>query len=133
MLAISSEYSSAASPEPFPARPVRFILGYPPGGSSDAVARVLAASVGGRLGQNIVIDNRPGAGGNIAAEIAARSAPDGYTWFLGNNGILATNQALYERLPFDTLKDFAPVVLVASQPSVRSFIRRFLCIQCAIL
>src|SRR5947208_3639985 len=118
MLAIISEYSSAASPQPFPARPVRFILGYPPGGSSDAVARVLAASVGGRLGQNIVIDNRPGAGGNIAAEIAARSAPDGYTWFLGNNGILATNQALYERLPFDTLKDFAPVVLVASQPSV---------------
>jgi len=118
MLAIISEYSSAASPEPFPARPVRFLLGYPPGGSSDAVARVLAASVGGRLGQNVVIDNRPGAGGNIAAEIAARSAPDGYTWFLGNNGILATNQALYERLPFDTLKDFAPVVLVASQPSV---------------
>jgi len=118
MLAIISEYSSAASPEPFPARPVRFILGYPPGGSSDAVARVLASSVGARMRQNVVIDNRPGAGGNIAAEIAARSAPDGYTWFLGNNGILATNQALYERLPFDTLKDFAPVVLVASQPSV---------------
>jgi tripartite-type tricarboxylate transporter receptor subunit TctC len=118
MLAIISEYSSAASPQPFPGRPVRFILGYPPGGSSDAVARVLASSVGARMRQNVVIDNRPGAGGNIAAEIAARSAPDGYTWFLGNNGILATNQALYERLPFDTLKDFAPVVLVASQPSV---------------
>ncbi len=65
-----------------------------------------------------MIDNRPGAGGNIAGEIAARAAPDGYTWFLGNNGILATNQALYERMPFDSLKDFATVVLVASQPSV---------------
>ena len=113
MLAIISEYSSAASPQPFPARPVRFILGYPPGGSSDAVARVLASSVGARMRQNVVIDNRPGAGGNIAAEIAARSAPDGYTWFLGNNGILATNQALYERLPFDTLKDFVPIINAA--------------------
>src|SRR3954469_18981740 len=111
----------AASSDPaneYPTHPIRFILGYPPGGASDAVARQLAFSLGARLGQNIVLDNRGGAGGNIAAELAARAAPDGYTWFLGNNGILATNQALYERLPFDTLKDFAPVVLVASQPSV---------------
>ena len=98
----------------YPTHPIRFILGYPPGGASDAVARQLAYSLGARLGQNIVLDNRGGAGGNIAAEIAARSAPDGYTWFLGNNGILATNQALYERLPFDPIKDFATVVLVGT-------------------
>jgi tripartite-type tricarboxylate transporter receptor subunit TctC len=80
MLAIISEYSSAASPQPFPARPVRFILGYPPGGSSDAVARVLASSVGARMRQNVVIDNRPGAGGNIAAEIAAQQAQYRAQW-----------------------------------------------------
>ena len=119
-LALGIDCASAAAPvtAAYPTHPLRLILGYPPGGASDAVARLLAQSVGGRLGQTIVIDNRPGAGGNIAAEIAARAAPDGYTWFLGNNGILATNQALYERLPFDPLKDFATVALVASQPSV---------------
>ena len=111
--------AAAAGIDPaYPTRPVRFILGYPPGGSSDAVARLLAQPLAGRFGQQIVIDNRPGAGGNIAAEAAARAAPDGYTWFLGNSGILATNQALYERLPFDSIRDFATVALVASQPSV---------------
>ena len=102
----------------FPTKPIRFILGYPPGGASDAVARLLAVPLTARLGQQIVIDNRPGAGGNIAGEMAARAAPDGHTWFLGNNGILATNQALYEKMPFDALKDFATVVLLATQPSV---------------
>lgn len=102
----------------YPVKPIRFILGYPPGGASDAVARLLVAPLTARLGQQIVIDNRPGAGGNIAGEITARSAPDGYTWFLGNNGILATNQALYQKMPFDALRDFATVVLIATQPSV---------------
>ena len=82
------------------------------------MARLLVAPLTARLGQQIVIDNRPGAGGNIAGEITARSAPDGYTWFLGNNGILATNQALYQKMPFDALRDFATVVLIATQPSV---------------
>ena len=120
-LAILSDPARAAAADAvtaYPTHPIRFILGYPPGGASDAVARQLAYSLGTRLGQNIVLDNRGGAGGNIAAEIAARSAPDGYTWFLGNNGILATNQALYERLPFDPIKDFSTVVLVGTQPSV---------------
>jgi len=109
----------AAEPTtPYPTRAVRFILGYPPGGASDAVARILVQPLPGRLGQQVVIDNRPGAGGNIAGEIAARSAPDGHTWFLGNNAILATNQALYSRMPFDSTRDFATVVLVGTQPSV---------------
>ncbi len=107
-----------AADAPFPAKPIRFILGYPPGGASDAVARLLVGPMTARLGQQIVIDNRPGAGGNIAGEIAARAAPDGHTWFLGNNGILATNQALYQKMPFDSLRDFATVVLIATQPSV---------------
>ncbi len=107
-----------AADAPFPAKPIRFILGYPPGGASDAVARLLVAPLTSRLGQQIVIDNRPGAGGNIAGEIVARATPDGHTWFLGNNGILATNQALYQKMPFDSLRDFATVVLIATQPSV---------------
>ena len=110
--------SIAAEPGAFPSRPVRFILGYPPGGASDAVARVLSQPLSARIGQQIVIDNRPGAGGNIAAELAARAVADGHTWFLGNNAILATNQALYERIPYDALKDFATVALVGTQPSV---------------
>ena len=93
----ATTYAAAADAATnYPTHPIRFILGYPPGGASDAVARQLAFSLGARMGQNIVLDNRGGAGGNIAAELAARAAPDGYTWFLGNNGILATNQALYE-------------------------------------
>ena len=108
----------AEPPTQYPTRPVRFILGFPPGGASDAVARILAQPLQGRLGQQVIIDNRPGAGGNIAGEIAARSAPDGYTWFLGNNAILATNQALFSKMPFDATRDFATVVLVATQPSV---------------
>ncbi len=109
---------SPAADAPYPAKPIRFILGYPPGGASDAVARMLVGPLTARLGQQIIIDNRPGAGGNIAGEITARAAPDGYTWFLGNNGILATNQALYPKMPFDALRDFATVVLIATQPSV---------------
>ena len=115
----ATTYAAAADAATnYPTHPIRFILGYPPGGASDAVARQLAFSLGARMGQNIVLDNRGGAGGNIAAELAARAAPDGYTWFLGNNGILATNQALYEKLPFDPVKDFATVTLVGTQPSI---------------
>jgi tripartite-type tricarboxylate transporter receptor subunit TctC len=109
---------ATAADAPYPTKPIRFILGYPPGGASDAVARLLTGPMTQRLGQQLVIDNRPGAGGNIAGEIAARAAPDGHTWFLGNNGILATNQALYAKMPFDSLRDFATVVLIATQPSV---------------
>ena len=115
----ATTYAAAADAATnYPTHPIRFILGYPPGGASDAVARQLAFSLGARMGQNIVLDNRGGAGGNIAAELAARAAPDGYTWFLGNNGILATNQALYQKLPFDPVKDFATVTLVGTQPSI---------------
>lgn len=118
LLLLSCAVAGYAADAPYPTKPIRLILGYPPGGASDAVARLLVTPLTARLGQPIVIDNRPGAGGNIAAEISARSLPDGYTWFLGNNGILATNQALYAKLPFDAVRDFATVVLVATQPSV---------------
>lgn len=82
------------------------------------MARTVATRLSENIGQPVVIDNRPGAGGNIAAEIVARSAANGYTMLLGNNGILAVNVSLYPKLGFDPVKDFAPVVLIASQPNI---------------
>ena len=106
----------AASPAM--AQSVRFVVGFTPGGPSDILARALGAKLSDSLGQPVVVENRPGAGGNLAAEVVAKSPPDGNTWLLGNNSILATNQALYSHLGYDPVKDFAPVALVAIQPNV---------------
>jgi tripartite-type tricarboxylate transporter receptor subunit TctC len=102
----------------FPGKPVRFVVGFTPGGPSDILARALGQKLAERWNQQVLIDNRPGAGGNIAAEIVAKSPPDAYTWLLGNNSILATNQSLYRSLNYDPVKDFAAVALVAIQPNV---------------
>ena len=102
----------------FPDKPVRFVVGFTPGGPSDILARAVGQKLGERWSQQVVVENRPGAGGNLAAEVVAKSAPDGYTWLLGNNSILATNHALYKKLAYDPLKDFAPVALIAVQPNI---------------
>jgi tripartite-type tricarboxylate transporter receptor subunit TctC len=102
----------------FPLKPVRFIVGFTPGGPSDILARILGERLSARWGQQVVVENRPGAGGNLAAEATAHSAPDGYTWLLANNSILATNPTLYAHPGFDPEKDFAPVALLAIQPNV---------------
>src|SRR4029079_17046749 len=99
-------------------KPVRFVVGFTPGGPSDILSRALAAKLSETRGQPVIVENRPGAGGNIAAATVARRAPDGNTWLLGNNSILATNAALYSHLPFDPVKDFAPVALVGLQPNM---------------
>jgi len=104
--------------EGFPEKPVRFVVGFTPGGPSDIIARALGQKLSEGWTQQVVIENRPGAGGNVAAELAAKSPPDGYTWLLGNNSILATNQSLYRALAFDPVRDFAPVALVAIQPNI---------------
>jgi tripartite-type tricarboxylate transporter receptor subunit TctC len=109
---------ASASAGAFPDKPVRFVIGFTPGGPSDILARAVGQRLAERWGQQVVIENRPGAGGNLAAEAVAKSAPDGYTWLLGNNSILATNQSLYRKLPYDPVKDFAPVALVAVQPNI---------------
>lgn len=101
-----------------PSKSLRIVLGFSAGGSSDILARMLAPPLGDALEASVVIDNRPGAGGNIAADLVAKSAPDGTTVLLGNQGVLATNISLYTKLSFDPVRDFAPVVLLASQPSV---------------
>ena len=102
----------------FPDKPVRFVIGFTPGGPSDILARAVGQKLGERWSRQVVVENRPGAGGNLAAEAVAKSAPDGHTWLLGNNSILATNQSLYRKLPYDPAKDFAPVALVAVQPNI---------------
>jgi tripartite-type tricarboxylate transporter receptor subunit TctC len=102
----------------FPARPVTLVVAFTPGGASDVLARILGRKLEQILGQPFVIDNRPGAGGNVAAEAVAHAAPDGYTLLLGNNGILATNAALYKKVNFDAQADFSPVGLIGSQANI---------------
>jgi tripartite-type tricarboxylate transporter receptor subunit TctC len=100
----------------WPERPLRWIVGYPPGGASDAFARLIAAQMGPRLGQNVVVENRPGGGAVLASEAVARSPADGYTWLHVDNGILTYNPALFARLPYDPDRDFAGVGFIGRFP-----------------
>jgi len=102
----------------WPARPVRMIVPFAPGGASDFVARLLAPKLGEALGQQVIVENKPGASGNIGMEFAARSAPDGYTVYLGNIGTIAINPAVFQGLSIDPQKDFIAVTLVAETPSI---------------
>jgi len=101
----------------WPSKPIRMIIAFPPGGPTDLVSRVLAQKLSEQLGQQVFVDNKPGAGGNIAAELAAKAAPDGYTVFY-NTSAIVIGPALYGKVNYDTLKDFAPVLLTASVPMV---------------
>ncbi len=102
----------------YPSRPVTLVLGFAPGGPSDVMARVFSKKLEQVIGQPVVIENRTGAGGNIAGEMVARAAPDGYTILLANSGILAANAALYKRTGFDAEKDFTPITRVGAQANV---------------
>jgi tripartite-type tricarboxylate transporter receptor subunit TctC len=102
----------------YPNRPLRWIVPYPAGGGSDFLARTVGAQLAQQLGQPVVIDNRPGAATMIGADVAAKSAPDGYTLLTGDNGTFVFNSALYRRMPYDPLKDFAPVGLLARFPLI---------------
>src|SRR3954463_964627 len=110
--------SSLPARADYPNRPVTLIVAFTPGGPSDVLARILGKKLEQLLGQPFVIENRPGAGGNIAADLAARAAPDGYTLLMGNNSILATNASLYRKLGYDAEKDFAPISLIGSQANI---------------
>jgi tripartite-type tricarboxylate transporter receptor subunit TctC len=103
--------------QPYPARPIRVIAGFPPASGADITARIIGSRLGEALGQQVIVDNRPGAGSNIAAELAAKSPPDGYTLFIGTVAN-AINATLYSRLPFDFSRDFAPVALTTAAPNV---------------
>jgi tripartite-type tricarboxylate transporter receptor subunit TctC len=104
--------------DPYPSRPIRMIVAYPPGGGTDQVGRVMAEQLTVTLGQNVVVDNRGGATGNIGTELASRALPDGYTLLMGNVAPNAVNVSLFKKLPFDPVKDFSPVSLVAITPNI---------------
>lgn len=110
--------ATAALAQPYPARPIRFIVPNPPGGGTDLLSRLVASRLGEANRWQIVVDNRPGAGGNIGLEQAAKSPADGYTIAMGETSNLAINPTLYARLPYDPARDLAPVMLVGSVPLV---------------
>jgi tripartite-type tricarboxylate transporter receptor subunit TctC len=104
--------------EAYPVKPVRVVVPFPPGGFVDLGARVLAGPLGAALGQQVIVDNRGGAGGIVGVELAARSAPDGHTLVVGSAGTHAVNQSLYRKLPYNVLRDFAPVARLSDAPSI---------------
>src|SRR5215217_7699037 len=109
--------ASAAGAQGYPAQPIKMISPFPPGGSVDIMARLIADPLAGQLGGRIVVENRSGASGNIGMEAAARAAADGYTLVL-NTIPLVTNQSLFDKLTWDPIKDFAPIGMVATAPHV---------------
>ena len=110
--------TGAAVAQDWPAHPLRLIVPFPAGGSADVQSRVIADELSTLLGQPVVVDNKPGAGGNIGAAEAAHALPDGYTLFMGTTGTQASNQFLYKNLAFDPVTDFAPLALVTLNPQV---------------
>ena len=102
----------------YPNRPIKLVVPFPAAGTTDILARAAAQKLTESLGQAVVVDNRPGAGGNIGSDLVAKSAPDGYTLLMGTVGTHAINPSLYAKMPYDHIKDFVPVVLVASVPNV---------------
>ena len=108
--------AGGATAQQYPTKPIRLIVAFPPGGSTDIIARVVGQKLGERLGQQVVIDNRGGAGGTIGTEMAAHAAPDGYTLTMGTTSTHVVSVAVYSKLRYDPTKDFAPITLVAITP-----------------
>lgn len=117
-LAICAFPASAQAPADYPSRPVRMIVPFPPGGTTDIFARVIGERLSRSLGQQVVIENRGGAGGNIGTDAVAKAEPDGYTLVMGTVGTHAINPTLYAKMPYDALKDFAPVAFAAGVPNL---------------
>jgi len=117
--------ATMAGAQDYPARPIRVVVPFSPGGVADNSARVIADRLGARLGQQVIVENRPGASGNIGTQAVAQSAPDGYTLLLGFDGTMVINPHVFPKIPFDTLRDFAPVtklgdatLILVAHPSV---------------
>lgn len=113
---VATAATATAQTQNFPNRPVKWVVGYPAGGGTDFLARSIAAQMSVQMGQQVIIDNKPGAGAIIGADLTAKSPGDGYTVFTADNGVLVYNPALYKKLPYDPIKDFAPIGLMARAP-----------------
>jgi tripartite-type tricarboxylate transporter receptor subunit TctC len=118
LVAILCSISSAQAQTAYPGRPIRFIVPFTPGGSGDVFARPIAQKMSESMGQQVVVENRPGSGGVIGSEAVAKAPPDGYTMMMGLTANVVINPALYAKLPYDPARDFAPVTLVANAPYV---------------
>ena len=116
--ALSAHAQGAAAKSDFPSKPIHMVVTFPPGGSADAVMRMIVPRLSEKLGQQVLVDNRPGAGGNIGLAIVAKAPPDGYTLGVGAAGALSANVSLYAQMPFDPLKDLKPVSMLAAIPFV---------------
>ena len=110
--------AGSAGAQPWPNKPVRIVAPFPPGGVADVLARAIQPGLQEALGQQVIIDNKPGAGGNIGAEIVAKADPDGYTLLLASAGILTINEFLYSKMPFDPARAFAPITMVGDMPNI---------------
>jgi len=110
--------TAAAQTPAFPSKPVKLVVPFPPGGPLDVIGRSIAQKLAEAWGQSVVVDNRPGAGGNIGADVVAKSPPDGYTVVMGALSTHAVNPSLYPTMPYDAVRDFAPITLVATTPNV---------------
>jgi tripartite-type tricarboxylate transporter receptor subunit TctC len=107
-----------AAAQSYPSKPVRIVAPFPPGGVADVLARAIQPGLQAALGQQVIIDNKPGAGGNVGADIVAKADPDGHTLLLASAGILTINQFLYGKMPFDPAKAFAPITVVGDMPNI---------------
>ena len=116
--AVSVTVVFSAAAQTWPARPIHLVVGFGAGGPSDTIARLMAAGMSESLGQQVVVENKPGAGSNIAAELVAKAKPDGYTLMIGSVGPLSVNDVLYSNLPFDPVKDFTIISMTAETPLV---------------
>ena len=105
-----------AAAQPFPSKPIKIIVPYTPGGTTDLLARLVGQKLSERLGQPVVVENKPGANGMIGADLVAKAPPDGYMLGIASPGTHAANQYLYKSIPYDTVKDFTPVTLAVSAP-----------------
>lgn len=114
--ALALALASGANAQGWPSKPIRFIVSFPPGGSADLIARAIAPRLSERLGQPVIVENRPGAGGNIGVDAVAKSAPDGHTIGLAAAGALTVNPTLYASMPFDPQRDLAPISMLAMIP-----------------
>ncbi len=117
-LILFSIFANTATADTWPSKPVKIVLGFPPGGATDTLSRDFAAKLSEELGQQVIIDNRPGAGGTIGADLVAKAAPDGYTLTIGTTSNHAIAVALYKKLPYDPIKDFAPITVLAVSQNV---------------